>query len=117
MAVQLFMDVHVPGPITRQLRLRGVNVLTAQEDGHGEAADDLLLARARELNRILFTQDTLFRVLAEQWQREGRPFAGVLFGSQLAATIGQFVEDLELIAKASDAGDWTNVIQFLPLRR
>lgn len=33
MGVTLYMDVHVPGSITRQLRRRGVDVLTAQEDG------------------------------------------------------------------------------------
>jgi hypothetical protein len=27
------MDVHVPWAITAELRLRGVDVLTAQEDG------------------------------------------------------------------------------------
>ena len=33
MSVALYMDVHVPLPITSALRLRGVDVLTAQEDG------------------------------------------------------------------------------------
>ena len=31
MAVSLYMDVHIPMAITRQLRLRGVDVLTATE--------------------------------------------------------------------------------------
>jgi hypothetical protein len=39
MAVALYMDVHVPGPITHQLRRRGVEVLTAQEDAHDEVVD------------------------------------------------------------------------------
>lgn len=30
MWLRLFMDHHVPGAITRGLRLRGVNVLTAE---------------------------------------------------------------------------------------
>lgn len=33
MPVRLYMDVHIRGAVTRQLRLRGVDVLTAQEDG------------------------------------------------------------------------------------
>jgi len=32
---------------------------------------------------------------------QGKPFSGLIFGHQLGGTIGQFVEDLELIAKAS----------------
>ncbi|AFY30690.1 hypothetical protein Cal7507_0188 [Calothrix sp. PCC 7507] len=33
MSVPLYMDVHVPQAITDQLRRRGVDVLTAHEDG------------------------------------------------------------------------------------
>jgi hypothetical protein len=72
---------------------------------------------ATTLGRIVFTQDVFFRVLAEEWQHNGRRFAGLLFGSQLGASIGQYVEDLELIGKASDQQEWQNVVQFLPFRR
>ena len=60
MSVTLYMDVHVPGPITRQLRRRGVDVLTAQEDGRDAVGDDQLLARATELSRVVFTHDIRF---------------------------------------------------------
>ena len=36
MALSLYMDHHVPRPITNGLRLRGVDVLTAAEDGVAE---------------------------------------------------------------------------------
>jgi hypothetical protein len=49
----LYMDVHVPYAITRALRQRGVNVLTAQEDGTTEWDDPPLLDRATELGRLL----------------------------------------------------------------
>ena len=117
MGVTLYMDVHVPGPITRQLRLRGVDVLTAQEDGRDAIPDEQVLARATDLERVLFTQDVRFRVEVENWQRQGHEFAGLLFGPQLGGTIGQYVEDLELIAKASEPDEWRNVVQFLPFRR
>ena len=35
MSLALYMDVHVPAAITRGLRRRSVEVLTAQEDGTG----------------------------------------------------------------------------------
>jgi hypothetical protein len=114
MAVMLYMDVHVPQPITDQLRRRGVDVLTAIEDNYAEREDDELLERARVLNRVLFTQDIRFKALAEDWQRQGRPFAGLLFGHQLGGTIGQFVKDLELIAKASESAEWDKAIEHLP---
>jgi hypothetical protein len=117
MSVALYMDVHVPGPITRQLRRRGVDVLTAQDDGRHATPDDELLSRATELGRLVFTHEVLFRVEAENWQRPGREFAGLLFGAQLGGTIGEYVEDRELIAAASDANEWRNVVQFLPFKR
>jgi hypothetical protein len=117
MAIALYMDVHIPGPITHQLRKQGIDILTAQEDGQGEAEDDQLLHRATMLGRIVFTQDVRFRVLAEDWQRQGREFAGLLFGSQLGGTIGQYVEDLKLIAIASEPHEWKNIVQFLPFVR
>jgi len=51
--VALYMDVHIPKAITVQLRLSGVDVLTAQEDGRAEVDDAILLDRATELGRVL----------------------------------------------------------------
>jgi len=115
MPVPFYMDVHVPEPIVEQLRHRGVDVLTAIADGARELSDEELLERARELGRVVFTQDIGFRVLAQDWQRRGRPFAGLLFGRQLGGTIGQFVRDLELIALSSEPDEWLNIVEYVPL--
>jgi hypothetical protein len=114
MAISLYMDVHIPQSITIQLRRRNIDVLTAQEDGTLELPDDQLLERSTALGRILFTQDIRFRAMAEAWQRQGKPFAGLIFGHQLGGTIGQFVKDLEFIAQASDPEDWQNMIEYIP---
>jgi hypothetical protein len=115
MPVPLYMDVNVPQSITDQLRQRGVDVVTAIEDGARELADYELLQRAGGLGRAVFTHDARFKALAEDWQRQGRPFAGLLFGRQLGGTIGQFVRDLELIARACEPNDCRNTVQYLPL--
>jgi hypothetical protein len=78
-AIALYMDVHVPQAITEQLRRRGIDVLTAFEDRTIELPDDQLLARVTELQRVLFTQDIRFRVLAETWQIEDKQFSGLIF--------------------------------------
>lgn len=115
MAVALYMDVHVPFTITEQLRRRSVNVLTSYEDGCDKLEDDELLQHCHELKRLLFTQDIRFKALAQSWQQTGRDFSGLLFGHQLGGTLGQYVRDLELIAKASDQSDWMNRVEHLPL--
>jgi hypothetical protein len=114
MAVALYMDVHVPRPITDQLRHRGADVLTAVEDRAEALPDEAILERACQLGRVVFTQDIRFKALAEQWQRQGRQFAGLVFGHQLRGTIGQYVKDLELIARASEPNEWQNAVGHLP---
>ena len=112
----LYLDVHVPAAIAAELRRRGVDVLTAQEDNTTELEDDDLLIRTSSLGRLLFTQDIRFKALAEDWQRITRPFAGLVFGHQLHGSIGQYIRDLELIAKATDPTDWHGQVEQLPLR-
>lgn len=114
MAVSLYMDVHVPRATAEQLQRRAVDVMTAIEDDAARLPDAELLERASELNRVLFTQDIRFKSLAERWQHDGRPFAGLVFGHQLGGTIGQYVKDLELIAQASDPDYWINHVEYLP---
>lgn len=116
MSIRLYMDVHVRRAVTVGLRLRGVDVLTAQEDGTGEVDDSFLLDRATELGRILFTQDDdLLREAA--WRQEtGEGFAGVIYGHQLNVAVGQCIEDLELIAQATEPEEWTNRVAYLPLK-
>ena len=116
MAVRLYTDVHVPRAIVDQLTRRNVDVVTAIDDSCAELSDDLLLERARELDRVLFTHDIRFKAMAENWQRERRPFAGLLFGHPLRGTIGQYVRDLELVAQASEPSEWVNVVAHLPFK-
>jgi hypothetical protein len=115
MSVRFYMDVHVPMAITDQLRRRGVDVVTANELGHSRLPDHELLTTAGELGRVVFTHDIRFRVMAEQWQREEKPFAGLLYGHAEGASIGQYVRDLELISEASEPGEWRGVVGRLPL--
>ena len=46
MPVALYMDAHIPRAITLGLRMRSVDVLTAQEDGAETLSDPELLERA-----------------------------------------------------------------------
>jgi hypothetical protein len=109
------MDEHVHRAITVGLRLRGVDVLTVQEDHHRNTPDAVLLDRATELGRVLFSQDEDLLAEAQRRQTAGVPFTGVIYAHQLRVTIGDCVRDLELIAKAADPEDLVNRVEFLPL--
>ena len=115
MPLGFYMDVHVPRAVTNGLRRRGVDVITAQEDGDAATFDDPhLLDRATELNRPLYTQDDDLLAEAHKRQTEGVSFAGVIYSHQLQSPIGKCVDALELIAKACDIDELMNRIEFIP---
>jgi predicted nuclease of predicted toxin-antitoxin system len=114
-SLPLYLDHHVRGAVTRGLRRRGIDVLTAFDDGRAEAADEELLARATDLGRIVFTQDDDFLSLADEWQRTARHFAGLVYAHQLQATVGQIVADLQLIVEAVTPDEMRDSVLFLPL--
>ena len=114
--VSLYMDQHVPRAITVGLRLRGIDVITAFEDGAGEMTDAELLDRAGEIGRVLFTQDDDLLAEAAGRQKGGMLFYGVIYAHQLRISIGACVNDLELIAKAADPDELINTVIFLPLK-
>jgi predicted nuclease of predicted toxin-antitoxin system len=109
------MDEHVPAPITDGLRLREVDVITVQEDGHDGVDDAVVLQRASSLGRVVFTMDEDFFRETALLQRAGTHFAGVIYARQLSVTIGQCVKDLELICKAGEPEDLADQIDVLPL--
>ncbi|MGH7201377.1 MAG: DUF5615 family PIN-like protein [Planctomycetaceae bacterium] len=109
------MDVHVPAAITEQLRLRGVDVVTAQDDDQIETEDEELLDHAIALGRALFTRDEDFLAITAQRQHHRREFAGVIYAHQLHVSVGRCVVDLELIAKCYLPVDLLNRVEYLPL--
>lgn len=110
------MDVHVRRAITQGLRLRGVDILTAQEDGAAHLSDPELLDRAMALGRVLFSQDRDLLREAAQRQQSGEPFAGVIYAHQLKITTGQCINDLDLIAQVHELSEFTNWVEYLPLK-
>jgi predicted nuclease of predicted toxin-antitoxin system len=109
------MDQHVPVAITRGLRRRGVDVLTAGEDGAAALDDPPLLDRAGALGRILFTRDSDLLVEANRRLRAGEKFAMVVYAAQLEVSIGRCVTDLEIIAKAGLPEEAMGQVIYLPL--
>lgn len=110
------MDVHIPKAITNGLKLRGVDVLTAQEDNADKLSDPQLLDRATALNRVLFTFDDDLLAEAAKRQKLSIPFSGVIYTSPLNTSIGICIKDLEIIAKVGEPDDLANRVEFLPLK-
>jgi hypothetical protein len=85
-------------------------------DRTGKFDDTRLLDRATELGHVFFTQDNdLLREAARRQEIRER-FVGVIYGHQLNITVSQCIEDLELIAHATEPSEWANRVTYLPLK-
>lgn len=116
MTVPIYMDEHVPSAITAGLKGRGIDVITVQEDGRGGFDDPELLDRAARLGRVMFSQDADLLRLAAEKQRAGQPFMGVIYSHQGSMTVGECLDELELLAGACTTEELANLVHYLPLR-
>ena len=115
MAHSLYMDHCVDGAIIAGLRARGVDVLTARDDSHHEVPDPLVLDRATELERVVFTQDEDFLRDAAGRQRQGTPFYGVIYAHPQRVPIGRCIEALQLLVQAEELENLVGRVIYLPL--
>jgi predicted nuclease of predicted toxin-antitoxin system len=111
-SVAYYFDAPVNRAIAVGLRLREVEVLTAQEDGQSRTEDEQIMTIATNLNRPVVTTDRDFLILAKERLDRGEQFSGVFFlSSQIS--IGYAVEELEIYAKAGETEDFLNRVIFL----
>jgi predicted nuclease of predicted toxin-antitoxin system len=115
MPLAIYIDENVHRAIADELRIRGVDALSVQEDGRSGISDPEVLERAMELKRIVFTRDQDFLIEANIRLQKGEPFTGVVYAHQLGVSIGRCVEDLELITKVGSYEEFYSQVQFLPL--
>jgi predicted nuclease of predicted toxin-antitoxin system len=113
--IALYMDEHIHKSVTIGLRQRGINVLTIQEDDRTGTPDQIILNRAAELGRVIFTQDDDFLAIAHHRQTEEIYFSGVIYAHQQNVTVGDCIKDLEIIAQVCEPKDFYNYVQYLPL--
>ena len=97
------------------MQKRGVDILTASEGGYLQVADMLIFDRAVALNRVIFTQNDDFLEIVDERRQRLLAFPGLVYAHQAHVSVGQCIDDLEIIAKASDPADIVDTVCFLPL--
>ena len=75
----LYADEDFALPAVEELRVRGHDVLTAQEDGQTAKPDAVILARALALGRVILTH---IRRRYVRLHRRGAAHVGILTASQ-----------------------------------
>lgn len=115
MKPSFYFDHHIRGEITSGLRRLGVDILTAAEDGQERTSDAVLLERATAFCRVFVSNDSDLLAITHSWLDEGRSFAGLLWFPQQGLSIKQVITELQTIAEASEAEDWIDTVNYLPL--
>jgi hypothetical protein len=95
-------DVHVVFAITQALRLRNMDVVTAQERDLATANDDQLLLIALSERRVMLTNDTDFLALAAQLSADNKTFAPIYFWPQQQRSIGEIMRSIIHEASSED---------------
>lgn len=105
----------MPLPLAAALRQRGIDVLTAIDDGADRLADPELWQRATELGRIAVTQDRDFVAMARAAESAGQPHPGMIHCDISGVSTRSLADDLELIALAMELKEFSSRIFWVPM--
>jgi uncharacterized protein with PIN domain len=108
-ALRFFLDENVPTEIARQLRLSGIDAVSARDLRRLGLEDPDHLSYATGQGQVLCTHDQDFLRLAA----EGIEHAGIAFSPQDRVSIGGWVRSLRALHARFDAEQARNQVFFL----
>lgn len=115
--IRFLLDENFNGKIVRGLRARQpvVDMIRVQDTELYGADDPTVLEWAAQEGRILLTHDldTMTKYASERIE-QGLPMAGVILVHD-TLPVAKVVDDLLAVLGASEASEWKNRIDFLPL--
>ncbi len=98
----IFVDENSAKGIAGGLIERGWDVVRGVRTLAQGTADEIVLEKAVELNRVLLTRDVDLEGIAVRWLQQWRPLPGVIFwrqeDRQEKSTLGQVVAAIEALA-------------------
>jgi predicted nuclease of predicted toxin-antitoxin system len=115
--IRFLLDENFNGKIARGLRARNpdIDMIRTQDTELAGADDPTVLEWAAREGRILLTHDLeTMTKYANERINAGLPLAGVIFVRD-TLPVAKVIEDLLAIAGASEASEWENRTDFLPL--
>jgi predicted nuclease of predicted toxin-antitoxin system len=115
LAYSAYLDHQVHGYVGPALRQLGIDCLTAEEDGRADQADEVLLARASTLGRVLISYDKDFYALHAAWLSDGRRHGGIIRVRKGDYSPARLLGELALILLASHSGELESTLTHVPL--
>jgi len=120
--IRYLIDADLPRALFNGLvrRSAGVDVLRVPDIGLTSATDPEILSFAASVGRITISRDksTMLGYAVERINQEEQ-MPGLLlvrpsFARRHGQGLGLVIDELDLVARCSDADEWTGVIQFIP---
>jgi hypothetical protein len=107
-----YVDENVKAAIVDGLRLRGIDLVTAQERGQRQTDDEILLESATLSERLLLTNDTDFLRIHAAWMAAGKRRAGIVYWPQ-ERTVGVAIVRIHQYALQTSPQDAINFVKFV----
>ncbi|HWL95580.1 MAG TPA: DUF5615 family PIN-like protein [Phycisphaerae bacterium] len=111
-----YLDHNIPAAVANGLRRRGIDVITAFEDGFDCENDPTIFDRAQALHRVFFTHDYGFLRMAAARQRTGEDFVGLVFAHQNGFNVGAGIRHLLFLADNNAPEQMRNRVDYIPAR-
>jgi predicted nuclease of predicted toxin-antitoxin system len=112
-ALRLYADECVDGRVMAGLRRRGVDVVTAHDEGLLSASDTRHMERASEIGRTLLSADQDFLTIVHDLQARGLPFPGLLY-IQSNTSVGDAIRAIADAAEILDPADMESWVEWIP---
>lgn len=107
--LRFYLDENVPVEVAKQLRARGIDVVTVRDLGLLGATDAVHIARAAAEECVLCTYDADYLQMAS----EGVEHCGIVFGQQDVHYIGEWVRFLTLLHAVYAPEEMNSRVEFL----
>jgi predicted nuclease of predicted toxin-antitoxin system len=109
----IYADENIEEAIIQGLRRRGIDVVSARDEGFIGKDDDFHLRQAKRIGAIVLTHDVDFLVLAHRWRTIKREHNGILYAHSQNLPIGECIRRLELVVHVLSEEGMRNHIEFL----
>lgn len=115
MQISLYFDEDaMDGDLVQALRLRGIDVLTAQDAGLINTPDEEHLAFAATNERALYTFNVGdYMALHSAYLVEGKEHAGIILAQQQRYSVGEQMRRLLRLVSMKSADSLRNTVEFL----
>ena len=109
MSLSLLCDEHIPYPVVKGLRRRGLEVVTVQEEGLSSADDEEIMEYALNKGLCIYTRDTDFL----KHHKTGKKHAGIIYHHPLAYSVGEAIRKILVLNEVAESEGLKGYIKFL----